>query len=612
MKKGRLLTKGLSILLCLMMVVSLAGCASSSASEPAVEEPAAEEAALYTPGTYTGTAEGINGDITMEVVVDENEIKAITAVEHKESPGISDAAFEQIPQAIIEGQTLAVDSVAGASFSSAGIIEAVTLALTEAGADIEALTYREEVVDTESSASREVEEYETEVVVVGAGGAGLAAAVSAHQNGAKVIVLEKMPKIGGNTIMSGSAFNCVDPSRQEPLGIEDSIDLHYQQTYEGGDKKGNPVMIRTLVENGYPTLQWLESMGMEFKDHVFTVLGGLWPRAHKPVMPLGTGYIATYENYINEHSDDIQILLDTKVKELMVQDGRVIGIKADGKEKEIIVHASKGVVMASGGFGANVEMRVAYNTIWNDLSTLNTTNHPGATGDGIVMAEEIGAKLVGMEYIQLLPMGDPKTGSLLGNIEQGVENRMFVNDQGNRFVNEGARRDVMTAALLEQTDQHMWIVLDKHSYPDGQTRNNFNEVIDDLVEAGRAYKADTLEDLAAQIGVDPANLVAAVDSFNAGVENGTDEFGRTLFDQKIDTPPYYAGARVPTVHHTMGGIEIDPEARVLDANGNAIPGFYAAGEVTGGIHGANRLGGNALVDIAVFGKIAGESVALEK
>jgi len=610
-KKGRFITKGLSLLLCLMMIVSLAGCASTSASEPTVEEPAVEEA-LYTPGTYTGTAAGINGDITMEVVVEANEITAITALEHKESPGISDAAFEEIPKAIIEGQTLAVDSIAGATYSSAGIIEAVALALTDAGADIEALSFKEPEVDAESGASKEVEEYETEVLVVGAGGAGLAAAVSAHQNGAKVIVLEKMPKIGGNTIMSGSAYNCVDPSRQEALGIEDSVELHYQQTFEGGDEAGNPEMIRTFVENAYPALQWLESMGMEFKGRIFTVLGGLWPRAHKPVLPLGTGYIGTYENYINEHSDDIQVILNADVFEIMMDGDRVIGVKADGKEKEIIVHASKGVVLATGGFGANVEMRVAYNTIWSDLSTLKTTNHPGATGDGIELAKAVNANLVGMEYIQLLPMGDPKTGSLLGNIEQGVENRMFVNNEGNRFVDEGQRRDVMTAALLDQPDQHMWIVLDKHSYPTGDTKNNFNEAIDDLVEAGRAFKADTLEELAAQIGVDPANLVAAVDSFNKGVENGSDEFGRTLFDQKIDTPPYYAGARVPTVHHTMGGIEINPLTQVLDTEGNVIKGLYAAGEVTGGIHGKNRLGGNALPDTAVFGRIAGESAALEK
>ncbi|HQE67046.1 MAG TPA: FAD-binding protein, partial [Bacillota bacterium] len=215
-----------------------------------------------------------------------------------------------------------------------------------------------------------------------------------------------------------------------------------------------------------------------------------------------------------------------------------------------------------------------------------------------------------MEQIQLLPMGDPETGSLSGNIEQGVENRIFVNKYGNRFVDEGARRDVMTKALFQQPDCYMWVILDKHSYPTPDTRNNFNETIEQLVEDGTAFKADTLEDLARQIGVDPANLVRSVETFNMAVEKKIDDpFGRTLFEDKIDTPPFYAGARVATVHHTMGGIEINTKAQVLDNSGNIIPGLYAAGEVTGGIHGSNRLGGNAIPDTVVFGKIAGESAA---
>ena len=265
--------------------------------------------------------------------------------------------------------------------------------------------------------------------------------------------------------------------------------------------------------------------------------------------------------------------------------------------------------MAAGGFGANVAMRNEYNTHWDDLSNIKTTNHVGATGDGIVMAEAIGANLVGMEWIQLLPMGDPETGSLSGNIEQGVENRIFVNKDGNRFVDEGERRDVMTKALFEQPDDFMWVILDKHSYPTEDIKNHFNESIAELVEAGRAYRADTLEDLAQQIGVNPENLVKAVEGFNKGVDAGKDEFGRTLFMDKIDSPPYYAGARVPTVHHTMGGIQINTEAQVLMADGTIIENFYAAGEVTGGIHGSNRLGGNALADINVFGRIAGRNAA---
>jgi urocanate reductase len=210
-------------------------------------------------------------------------------------------------------------------------------------------------------------------------------------------------------------------------------------------------------------------------------------------------------------------------------------------------------------------------------------------------------------------MGDPVTGSLSGNIEQGVENRIFVNKEGNRFVDEGARRDVMTKALMEQTDSWLWVILDAKNYPTEDKKNNFNESIAELIEQGRAFKGNTLEELAEAIGVDPVNLVKAVEEFNAAVDSGkADAFGRTLFDTKIDTPPYYAGARVPTVHHTMGGVEINEFTQVLDTNGEVILGLYAAGEVTGGIHGSNRLGGNALADILVFGRIAGESAALKR
>ena len=215
-------------------------------------------------------------------------------------------------------------------------------------------------------------------------------------------------------------------------------------------------------------------MGMEFKPTVFTVLGGLWPRAHKPVMPLGTGYISTYMDYIDAH-DEIEVIVDTRDTALTSDGGRVTGVRADGPAGPVVLTAARGVVVATGGFGANVELRDRYNRIWPSLTDLKTTNHAGATGDGLALAEEVGAHLIGLEHIQLLPMGDPETGSLLGNIEQGVENRIFVNQDGNRFVDEGARRDVMTQALFEQDDALMYIVLDRHSYPTGDTKNNFNE-----------------------------------------------------------------------------------------------------------------------------------------
>ena len=593
----RSLTKRLvSVLFSLLLILTLVGCQSAS------------DEAMFKAGTYEATVAAHNGDLSVEVVVDENAITSVTILEHNESPSISDAAIERIPVAIVDTQSLAVDTVSGATVTSKAIILAVTEALKLAGGDIEKLSVKSDKVAVKG----ETKEYTADVVIIGGGGAGLAAAVAAHENGATVIVVEKMSRLGGNTILSGGAFNAVDPVRQEAQGIEDSVEKHYTQTFEGGDKQGNPVLIQTLVENAYAGVQWLEAMGMKFNDQVFTVLGGMWPRAHKPSTPLGTGFISTYQAYIDAN-EGIEVLLDTEALELVITDGRVVGVKAESLVGDVVLNANNGVILATGGFSANNEMLEKYNEIWPSLAGIKTTNHPGATGDGLVMAEKIGASLIGLSNIQLLPMGDPVTGSLSGNIEQGVENRIFVNKSGNRFVDEGARRDVMTKALFDQEDAWLWVVLDGKNYPTPEKKNNFNETIEELIAQGRAFKGDTLEELAAAIGVDPANLVKAVEEFNAAVDSGkADSFGRTLFDTKIDTPPYYAGARVPTVHHTMGGVEINEYTQVLDTNGDIIPGLYAAGEVTGGIHGANRLGGNALADVTVFGRIAGESAALKR
>lgn len=587
-------------------VVETVSSASTAVKKPAAPAPVVKAKT----GSYVGEGKGVHGMIQVAVILEGKTIKEIQVLKQDETPGVGDVATKMIPEEIIKYQSIAVDSVAGATMSSDGVKAAVKMALEKAGVNI--ADYQKKPVKSNVPATGLLEK-KADVVIIGAGGAGLAAAVSAHQNGAKVLVLEKMPKVGGNTIISGAAFNAVDPKRQGKAGIEDSVEKHYTQTYEGGDKLAKPEMVRTLVENAYPAIEWLESLGMQFKDDIFTVLGALWPRSHKPIMPLGTGYISTYMNYVDAHSDGIEIMLNTKVTELIVENGKVTGVKAENAQGAVIASANKGVVVATGGFGANKEMRDKYNKMWPALTNLNTTNHPGATGDGMLMADKIGANLIGMEQIQLLPMGDPVTGSLSGNIEQGVENRIFVNKDGNRFVDEGARRDVMTKALFQQKDAYMWVILDKHSYPTGDTKNNFNETIDQLIAEGRAFKGDTLEELAKKIGVDPANLVKAVDTFNQAVDKKiTDPTGRTLFADKIDTAPFYAGARVPTVHHTMGGIEITTSAQVLDKSGKIIPGLYAAGETTGGIHGSNRLGGNAIPDTVVFGKIAGESAAKAK
>lgn len=558
----------------------------------------------------TAEVQGHNDKVVVQTTFADGKIQSVEIMSHQESPTISDLALEQIPAEIVQYQSVEVDAVSGATVTSSAIKEAVKLAIANAGLNVADFSKAPDI-----SAEQEAdEEKNADVIVIGAGGAGLAAAVTAAEEGATVIVIEKMPKAGGNTVISGGAHNAADPDRQSKMNppIEDSPNKHYQQTFEGGDSKGNPDLVRVLADNTLDGIHWLESLGMEFNPEVFTVLGGLWPRAHKPVKPLGTGYIDTYLAVLEKSG--IEIMYNTTAEEIMMADGAAIGVVATGKTgNKVTLKANKGVIIATGGFGANIAMRDEFNKSWPALTNLKTTNHPGATGDGMWMAQAVGANLIDMDYIQLLPMGDPVTGSLSGNIEQGVENRIFVNKEGNRFVAEDERRDVMTKALFEQTDTAMWVILDAHSYPTGDTKNNFNESIDQLVTDERAFQADTLEELAAQIGVNPANLKAAVEGFNAAVEKGEgDPMGRKLFQDKIDTPPFYAGARVPTVHHTMGGIQINTDAQVLHADGTVIKGLYAAGETTGGVHGTNRLGGNALADITVFGRIAGKNAAQGK
>jgi len=537
-------------------------------------------------GTYQGTAKSHGGDLTATVTVKNGKLAQVD-VKATDTEGISDAAIKKVPAAIVKTQSLEVDAVAGATETSMGIVDATKMALRNAF-----LAPVAEVVNTD-------------VVVIGGGNAGLAASVEASAKGAKVVLLEKMAFLGGNSIRSGGAYNAVDPVRQSKIGVEDSIDKHFQQTFDGGDRKADPALVKILVANSLDGLKWLEGHGMKWNDTVFTVLGALWPRSHQPTDATGTGFIKTLKAAAEKAG--VKIVLEAKANQLIQINGRVTGVVAVNAEgKRIRYNASKGVVLATGGFGANKEMRQAYDP--KITPNLGTTNHVGATGDGIVMAQAINANLVGMEYIQMLPLGDPKSGVLEGWIGFDVENYIYINKLGKRFVSEAERRDVMTQALIKQPDQFMYVVCDAHSFPTPQTKNSFNETAEQLIKSGRDYASDTIEGLAAQMKVDPVALKATIDRYNEGVKSKNDEFGKKLLRDPIDRPPFYASGRVPTVHHTMGGVQINTQAQVLDIDGKVIPGLYAAGEVTGGIHGTNRLGGNALVDTIVFGRIAGQNV----
>ena len=596
--------KVLSLVLALAMLLTMSSLAAAEA------------------GVFTGVGDskiGGAGSIEVAVTVDENGVVTnVEVTKNGDTAGISDPAVQTIPGRIVEMQSANVEAVSSATYTSEAIMAATLDAVTKAGLDVAAWSEKK-VVEVEKGADVVLE---ADVVIVGAGGAGLAAAVQANQNGSTVIVLEKMGKVGGNTILAGGAMNAVNDRSEQAIAYNDSVEWHFTQTMNGGDNQGDPVLVHTLVSNAYAGVEWLMDLGMEFQDEtagLFTVTGGLWPRAHKPVMPLGQGFFATYMNYIDSH-EGVDVMLNTCANELMVDEsGRVCGVVATGETgNTVTVKARNGVIMATGGFAASVELRSAFTTQWADLgATIKSTTPAGATGDGIKMMQKLGADFVQMGNIQLLPLGDPVTGSLAGNIEHDVETRIFVNKEGNRFVNEGGRRDDMTNALFAQTDAYMWIVMDSDTYPTGDELNNFGETINQLVEAGRAFKGETLEELAEKIGVPAENLVAAVTEFNRHAEGGDlagtpDEFGRTLYSTPIDNGPFYAAARVPTVHHTMGGVRINQYCQVINENGQIIPGLYAAGEVTGGIHGSNRLGGNALTDTVVFGRIAGDSASQAK
>ncbi len=294
---------------------------------------------------------------------------------------------------------------------------------------------------------------------------------------------------------------------------------------------------------------------------------------------------------------------------MIVRDGRVVGVEATSKGGSVVLEAGRGVVLATGGFSANKEMMAKYQPVKKDWLT---TNHPGATGDGIIMAEAVGARLIGMEHVQSLLIGDPKTGGLGGTLVTDISRGIYINSEGRRFVNEAARRDVLVSALLQQKDPSFYfIITDANTITPGFVAT-FGGTADELIERGQVLRDMTIEGLARQIGANPAVLRTTIETYNQAVAQGVDrEFGKAkeLMGVQLNKPPFYANKRAPSIHHTMGGVEINERTQVIDRNGKVIPGLFAAGEVTGGIHGTNRLGGNALPDVIVFGRIAGRSAA---
>lgn len=603
-------------------------------------------------GKYQVKAKGHGSEsMPMEVDIEDDRIKQIKIDSSGETKGVADEVFKRLPKQIIDNQTLNLDAVSGATISSNGVIDGVAKAIDEAGGDSAEWKKREKPATVKA----QDKDITVDVAVVGAGGAGLAAAVRSIQHGEKVAILEKYPQIGGNTSRAGGPMNAAEPEWQnkfkalpgeketleklaktpiEKIDPEyqddfkklqkqikdyvdsganylfDSVLLHEIQTYLGGkrkDLKGNEIhgkypLVHELVTHALNSVKWLKDLGVKFDEKEVTEpVGGLWRRGHKPVEPMGYAYIHILGDWVRDHNCDPY--LETKVTKLIIKDNKVCGViaqRADGSK--LTVHA-KAVILTAGGFGANTKMCQKYNTYWSHIDDdIATTNSPSITGDGINLGLQAGADLFGMGFIQLMPVSDPKTGEIFTGLQTPPANFIMVNQKGKRFVNEFAERDTLAQAAIDNGGLFYLIADDKIKET---AYNTTQESIDAQVKAGTLFRDDTLEGLAKQVGMDPDNLVQTIKTYNHDVDEGKDpEFHKNVFGLKCVKPPFYATPRKPAIHHTMGGLVIDTKSHVLNKEGKAIAGLYSAGENAGGIHAGNRLGGNSLADIFTFGRIA--------
>ena len=602
-------------------------------------------------GTFEGKAYGNNGWLTVEVNIKDNKITDIKTPSQRETKYLGDTAIREIGKDVLQYQTLNVDNIAGATVTSTALKTAIAQAIEKAGGDIAAF---QKPVPEKIKKVAGITKGSADLIIVGAGGAGLSAAVTAKDLGVKnVLVLEKMPVIGGNTLRCASAFNAADPDRQKALPMTETLkeavvkainekpvseehaklmadvkakyeaylksgsktlfdcpEWHALQTYNGGDKVGQIPLIRQYSNNVLDTLHWMQSKGSPVMDRVSQGAGALWQRTHQLDAPAGLGLIdPLYQAAVKQ---GVNFKLGMRVQDLILNDkGRVIGVTATDKVGNKYEFTSKdGVILATGGYSQNKEMR--QKSAPHLTSEMVSTNQPGATGDGIIIATRHGADTTGMNYVQVYPLATPGTGALQGRARKmsGLDDVIDVNKNGERFVKEDARRDEFVAAIKKQPGG---VVYDINDSSIVKPLNSFNEDVETLVSIGRIYKADSLADLAKQLGMPADKLEATVAEFNKMVEAKKDpKFGRKLFDRPIVKPPFYATPRAPSIHHTMGGLQISTNAQVLDKNGKPIPGLYAAGEVTGGIHGSNRLGGNATADVLTFGRIAAKSAVAHK
>ena len=563
-------------------------------------------ASMAAPVTAEGTGVGKHGDITVAVTFDAGKIQDIKIVKNAENPILAKKVFTDLKDQVVALSSTDVDLISGATFSAKGFIDAVNDAAKKAGvtlakADKKAL----------KKAARELPKTSNyDVVVIGAGGAGFSAAITARNAGANVVLLEKMPAVGGNSLISGAEMNVAKNWVQPKLGInDDSPELHAQDTFKGGDGKGDMKVINVMTHEALDAAKWCRDyLGVRFEDDNLFFFGGhSRKRALIPVGHTGTEFIAKFQAKADELG--IPVITNMKAEELIKnKDGRVVGVKATMDGSEYTFNAKGGVVLATGGFGANPEMVKKYNPKIDER--FKTTDAPGSTGEALYMAERAGAELVNMGYIQTYPICDPLSGAIELIADARFDGAIMLNQEGKRFVEELQRRDVLSEAILNQTGQYCWVLWnDKIGSISNTVKAHANEY-EAFTKQGIMTTCDDLKCIAdfTKIPFDQLRKTVKRVSDMAGKGNDKD-FNHRAGLMDMQQGKYYVIKAVPSTHHTMGGVRINEKAEALTAEGKVIPGLWAAGEVTGVTHGTNRLGGNAYTDIIVFGRIAGEAAA---
>ena len=635
MKKAQIKKSVSALAMAAVIAVSLFGygCGAKSAST-------SSDAGVS--GDFTGTAKGFGGDVSVTLTLTDGAITGCTAEGKDETEGVGSQAIAKMPGEIAESGSIAVDGVSGATITSTAIKEAAAAALTAAGLNPD--DYKTAV---EKDAAAEDSTVDADVVVVGAGGAGMTAAITAAAGGKSVVILESQSMVGGNSVRATGGMNAGKTVYQDenefgesagvektlktaaekyadnetitalaktvseqwaayqanPTGYFDSVELMELDTMIGGKGINDPELVETLCANSADAIDWLDEHGITLHN-VSSFGGASVKRIHRPVNAEGkTVSVGSYMIPLLQENCEkagVKMMLDTTATEILTDaNGAAVGVKATGASGETVTVNAKAVVLATGGFGANLDMVVKYKP---ELKGFMTTNAPGIQGQGIEMAQAIGAATVDMDQIQIHPTVEANTAALITEGLRG-DGAILINEEGQRFIDEVGTRDVVSAAEIAQTGSYSWLVVD-------QAMADASSVIQGYIKKGYTVTGSTYEELGKAMGVDAAAFAETMEKWNGYVEAKNDpDFGRTSFANPLNTAPYYAVKVTAGVHHTMGGLKINANTEVLNEKGEVIPGLFAAGEVTGGVHGANRLGGNAVADFTVFGRIAGAAAS---